>query len=190
MIRIFLSSLALFMMLMLGTAAQAQQWRQHLPNAKMLGGGEFRWWGFSIYTAKLWQQFTNKDGGLDQNASFALEITYHKSISRGRFVESSIDEIKRLHGSKYSSEKLHSWRQYMDKAFIDVKSGDQLIGVYLPGAGCRFYSQQQLLADIPDESFARAFFSIWLAPRTKDSDLRQQLMGAKKSSSTNNGSAM
>lgn len=190
MSRGFLSTLFVFVMLVSGNAVQAQQWRQHLPNAKMLGGGEFRWWGFSIYTAKLWQQITNKDGGLDQSASFALEITYHKSISRERFVESSLDEIKRLHAGKYSSEKLNSWRQYMDKAFIDVKSGDQLVGVYLPGIGCRFYSQQQLLADIPDESFAQAFFSIWLDPRTKDSNLRQQLMGPGKSSSTNNGSAM
>lgn len=183
---LFLSST----LLCCAAGAQAQVWKQHLPQAKMLGGGEFRWWGFSIYTARIWQQTPNKDGGLDQNASFALEITYNKSISRERFVDSSIDEIKRLHGDKFNSDKLKLWRQYMEKAFIDVKSGDQLIGVYLPGIGCRFYSQQTLLAEIPDESFANAFFSIWLDPRTKDSNLRQQLLGNNKSSAAITGPSM
>ncbi|MBC3875462.1 chalcone isomerase family protein [Undibacterium flavidum] len=176
-----LCSFSLAFTILLSSSVYAETWRQHLPQAKMLGGGEFRWWGFSIYTAKLWQQTPNKDGGLDPGATFALEITYSKSISRERFVDSSIDEIKRLHENKYSAEKLLTWRQYMEKAFIDVKSGDQLIGVFLPGVGCRFYSQQKLLAEIPDEAFANAFFSIWLDPRTKDTNLRQQLLGPNKS---------
>ncbi len=190
MMRAYLKIIFLASAMLFTGIASAQTWKQHLPQAKMLGGGEFRWWGFSIYTAKIWQQTPNKDGGLDQSASFALEITYNKSISRERFVDSSIDEIKRLHGSKYNAEKLGMWRQYMEKAFIDVKSGDQLIGVYLPGVGCHFYSQQTLLAEIPDEAFAKAFFSIWLDPRTKDSNLRQQLLGKNKSSATNTGSSM
>ena len=78
----------------------------------------------------------------------------------------------------------------LEKAFVDVKSGDQLIGVYLPGIGCRFYSQQALLAEIPDEIFANAFFSIWLDPRTKDSNLRQQLLGNNKSTAAITGSSM
>jgi len=188
--RSYLQILFLSSTLLWCTGADAQVWKQHLPQAKMLGGGEFRWWGFSIYTAKIWQQTPNKDGGLDQSASFALEITYNKSISRERFVDSSIDEIKRLHGSKHNAEKLAMWRKYMEKAFIDVKSGDQLIGVYLPGIGCRFYSQQTLLAEITDEAFANAFFSIWLDPRTKDSNLRQQLLGNNKSSAAITGSTM
>lgn len=190
MMRSSLNILLLIATMLFYPTANAQIWKQHLPQAKMLGGGEFRWWGFSIYTARIWQQTPNKDGGLDQNASFALEITYKKSISRDRFVDSSIDEIKRLHGDKFNSDKLRQWRQYMEKAFIDVQSGDQLIGVYLPGIGCRFYSQQNLLAEIHDETFANAFFSIWLDPRTKDNNLRQQLLGNNKSATAITGSSM
>lgn len=190
MMRSALNILLLIVTMLFYPTANAQIWKQHLPQAKMLGGGEFRWWGFSIYTARIWQQTPNKDGGLDQNASFALEITYKKSISRDRFVDSSIDEIKRLHGDKFNADKLKLWRQYMEKAFIDVQSGDQLIGVYLPGIGCRFYSQQNLLAEIPDETFANAFFSIWLDPRTKDNNLRQQLLGNNKSATAITGSSM
>lgn len=161
-------------------AEPTQNWRQVLPQAKLLGSGEFRWWGFSIYTAKMWQQAPNKEGGLDPKASFALELTYHKSISRARFVDSSIDEIRRIHGKQFDEDKLSLWRQYMEKAFTDVSSGDQLIGVFIPGKGCQFYSQHRLLAEISDEIFASVFFSIWLDPRTKDQQLRQQLLGNSK----------
>lgn len=154
-------------------SSYAEIWRKEIPDAKMIGSGEFSWWGLSIYTAKLWQ----RSGNFQANDIFALEITYHKSISRERFVNTSIEEIKRLHGDQYSSAQLQQWRGHMEKAFTDVRTGEQLIGVYLPKIGCRFYNQRALLAEINDESFAQAFFSIWLDPRSKDLNLRKQLLG-------------
>jgi hypothetical protein len=162
------------------SSAHANVWRTEIPQAKLIGSGEFSWWGLSIYSAKLWQAPGSPSTGFDAMQRFALEITYHKSISRSRFVDTSVDEIKRLHGSAYSAEQLQAWRTYMEKAFMDVKSGDQLIGVHIPDFGCRFYSQNKLLAEIPDEKFSKAFFSIWLDPKSKDTALRAQLMGQSK----------
>jgi len=151
--------------------AHAALWQQDLPQAKVLGSGELRWFGLHIYSAKLWTEsliFNAKD-------SFALELTYQRTISRERFVDTSIDEIKRLHGDSISVEVLQRWKSHMERAFTDVKSGDQLIGVHLPKIGCRFYSRDKLLAEIKDTEFADAFFSIWFDPRSKDSGLREQL---------------
>jgi len=158
-------------------SAQADVWRKDIPQAKLIGSGEFSWWGLSIYSARLWQETEVKNTTFNPQQGFALEITYHKSISRERFVDTSIDEIKRLHGDNFNQEQLQQWRSYMAKAFTDVKSGDQLIGVHVPQFGCRFYSQSKLLAEIPDEKFSKAFFSIWLDPRSKDKQLRAKLMG-------------
>jgi hypothetical protein len=157
-------------------SVSATEWRKEMPMAKLIGSGEFTWWGLSIYTAKLWQETSS----FNPQEKFSLEITYHKTISRDRFVETSIDEIKRLHGSKFSPETLAQWRLHMQKSFTDVKSGDQLIGVSVPNYGCRFYSNKKLIAEIPDEKFAAAFFSIWLDTRSKDSDLRRHLLGQEK----------
>ena len=161
--------------------AQADVWRKDLPQAKLVGSGEFSWWGLSIYSAKLWQESGTVGTVIfNPQQSFALEITYHKSISRERFVDTSIDEISRLHGTSFNAEQMQQWRSYMNKAFTDVKSGDQLIGVHVPQFGCRFYSQSKLLAEIPDEKFSNAFFSIWLDPRSKDRQLRANLIGQTK----------
>lgn len=154
----------------------AQEWRKDLPQAQILGSGEFTWWGLSIYTASLWHSSSK----FNPDEDFALEITYHKNISRDRFVEASIDEIKRLQGSKLTTEQLQTWRTYMQKSFVDVKPGDQLIGVKLAKRGCRFYSKEKLISEINDEAFAQAFFAIWLDSRSKDQDLRARILGKSK----------
>ncbi len=54
----------------------------------------------------------------------------------------------------------------MSQAFVDVKDGTRITGVFLPEQGCRFYVDGQLQHVIDDPEFARAFFSIWLDPQT------------------------
>lgn len=154
----------------------AANWRDDLPNSKLIGSGELRWMMLHIYSAELYME----EPVFDPQKKFALVLTYHKSISRDRFVETSLDEIKRLKGSTVDTETLKKWKGYMEGAFADVKSGDQLIGVHLPNVGCRFYSKDKLLTEISDTAFADAFFSIWFDPRSKDKDLRKKLTGASK----------
>lgn len=168
--------LAVLLAIPVSLPAQANVWREQLPQAKPLGSGDLRWFGLRIYTAKLWSEQTR----FDPNSPFALELTYHRSISREQFVSSSLDEITRLFGNRYPAPTLKRWEAEMQRAFIDVKEGDQLIGVYQPNVGCRFYSSRQLLAEIRDPEFAKAFFAIWFDERTKDSGLRAQLLGSRK----------
>lgn len=154
---------------------QAMQWQQEMPQARLIGSGDLRWFGLHIYSAKLWTESLT----FDPKASFALELTYRRNITRERFVDTSVDEIKRLYGDTISNDMLTVWRSHMTKAFTDVKSGDQLIGVHMPKIGCRFYSRDKLLAEIRDTDFAHAFFGIWFDPRSKDNELRKQLTGAR-----------
>jgi hypothetical protein len=51
--------------------------------------------------------------------------------------------------------------------------------VFIPNQGSRFYSRNKLLADIRDPEFAKAFFAIWFDARSKDKDLRAQLLGSQ-----------
>ncbi|WP_157670647.1 chalcone isomerase family protein [Chitinibacter sp. GC72] len=158
--------------------AHANAWREPIPQARAIGSGDLRWFGLKIYTARLWSEQSRFDPAAPA-APFALELTYHRSISREQFVKTSLDEITRLFGNRYPAATLKRWEAEMQRAFTDVKEGDQLIGVYLPNAGCRFYSRSQLLAEIRDPEFAKAFFAIWFDERTKDSGLRAQLIGGR-----------
>jgi hypothetical protein len=67
----------------------------------------------------------------------------------------------------------------MRALFPDVAAGDSLSGLYLPGRGARFFHNGEPLGEIDDAQFARAFFSIWLDPRTSAPDLRAALLGER-----------
>ena len=151
----------------------AATWRDDLPQAQALGGGEMRFLGFRIYHATLWADQKPFQPG----RAFALQLTYHRSIARDRLVQTSIGEIRRISRPAIDTATLARWETALRGAMVDVAEGDQLIGVYLPERGMRLYSEQKLLADIEDPALARAFFAIWLDPATRDQGLRRQLLG-------------
>jgi hypothetical protein len=150
-------------------------WRAELPGAVAVGSGELRWFGFRIYDAALW----SGQQPFDPAARFALQLTYHRSISRERLAQTSLDEMRRLGTAPGDASLREQWETRLRNAFIDVEAGDQLIGVHLPGYGMRLYDRRKLVADIPDPKLARAFFDIWLNEASRDQALRRQLLGGR-----------
>ena len=140
--------------------AVAGQWRLHLV-------------GFRLYSARLWT-----DGqGQDWARPFALELLYHRALTRDSLIQASLQEMQRLGGGGVTPQQLANWAQIMETAFTDVRPGMRIAGLYLPGAGCRFYVDGRLTAEVRDAAFARAFFAIWLGPRARDPQLRLRLLG-------------
>lgn len=163
--------LMLFPLLLSGSALAA--WQEALPDARLVGGGELRLFGFRVYSAQLWSPVAP----FTADAPFALQLTYHRSISREDLVGASLKEIRRLNGERVSDAQLRSWQAEMRRAFIDVKPNAQITGVYLPDRGARFYVGTRLQHEIADADFARVFFAIWLDPRTRNPELRARLLG-------------
>lgn len=69
----------------------AADWRTDVPQARLLGAGEFTWFGFSVYSARLFGEQTEQV--FEQ--PFALELTYKRNITRDALVDTSVDEIRR-----------------------------------------------------------------------------------------------
>ncbi|WP_457977520.1 chalcone isomerase family protein [Ectopseudomonas composti] len=171
-----LCSTLLLTLALVGSLAQANSqagWREQLPQANLIGSGDFSWFGFSVYNAKLWSPVER----VDFTQPFALELTYRRTISRDTLVDTSLDEIRRINGEPLDREQQNAWAQQMSQAFVDVKDGTRITGVFLPDAGCRFYVDGKLQHIIDDPEFARAFFSIWLDPQTRSPKLRAALLG-------------
>jgi hypothetical protein len=153
--------------------AASADWHALLPQAQALGGGDMTWFGLRIYRATLW----SASRPFDAAQPFALQLHYYRSISRERLVSTSIDEIRRLSPTPLPAPTLTRWEALLNTTFVDVRDGDELTGVYLPGKGMQLYDRQRLLAELNDEALARAFFDIWLNPDSRDQRLRQRLMG-------------
>ena len=145
--------------------------QQELPDARLSGQGTFRWYGLKIYDATLW---VGKSGYQNNSAKFILNLSYARELYGEKIAKASIDEIREL--GIGSGEQQQAWLGKMKALFPDVKEGSQISGVYLPGQAARFYLDGKLLGEINDAEFARAFFAIWLDPRTSASGLRKQLL--------------
>ena len=142
-----------------------------IPEVGEVGRGKFSRFGFSVYEARLWAP----SGRYVPHLPFALSLTYQWSIESARIVKSSLDEMAKL---GVPIDAYPQWRDQLARVLPDVAAGDTLTGVYQPGEGAIFYHQGKSTGRI-DDSLARAFFAIWLDPRTSEPSLRQALLGGK-----------
>lgn len=148
--------------------SDAEQWR-------VQGSGEMRWFGFSIYNAKLWR--SGERWQID--APYALELTYRRNISSEQLVNTSIEEMERL-GEK-DAQRLQRWRLALERVFPSVRDGDVIVGLHEPGRGARFFFNGSPTGSLNDARLAAAFFAIWLDPRTRAPDLRVRLLAEAES---------
>lgn len=164
--------LAAFIAALLATLASAAH--ANTDGLSLQGEGTLRWFGFKIYDAKFYaarpvvpQQIFEK--------RFALELWYAREFTGRSIAEVSMDEMRKLVASSASQHQ--RWLADMQRIFPDVKPGDQLRGVHEPGRGASFFYNNKPVGVIADPEFSRAFFAIWLDPKTVKPDLRRQLLG-------------
>lgn len=142
-----------------------------VPGAKVVGGGRLTWLGFHAYDAVLYAA----NARFADNAPFALELTYARKFKGAAIAERSIVEIRKL--GLADERELAEWQGLLAALFPDVVPGDRLTGVSQGDGALRFFHNGRALGVLNDERLRRAFFSIWLDPRTSAPDLRRKLLG-------------
>jgi len=158
-------------------AALPEQVTQLIPDWALQGKGEMRWFGLSLYEARLWvpSAASSSTRASPPDGHFALELQYARDITSQRLVEASIDQMKRF--GAIDEQRLGKWKLALERVFPNVKSGDVIVGVLKPNQGAEFYHQSRLSGRIDDLDFARTFFAIWLDERTSEPELRKRLLG-------------
>lgn len=156
-----------FLVLVLPTPSYAET-RVFSGNLKLqkYGTGELRRFGFLVYEAQLWA------GSSPSEPPIALQLTYKRDIAGHKIVDASVDHMRALGAEE---QQLGVWASAMAKIFPDVKSGDQIVGIYRPGVATFLYNNREI-GQINDPDFARLFFGIWLDPRTTEPRLRNRLL--------------
>jgi hypothetical protein len=144
------------------------------------GSGAVRFFGFKAYDAHLWQ--LPGGGDFSYARPFALDIRYDMNIKASDIVNTSLIELSRI--TPTPAEQLTRWGALMGTIFVDVKPGDRLVGVHLPGRGARFFLNGRLQGESAEVAFSEAFFKIWLDPATKRPELRARLLGQAATAST------
>ena len=131
--------------------------------------------GMHIYDVRLWAGKATVPAEW-QTVPFALELIYARTLFGSMVADRSLTEMKRQ--GDITSEVAQRWLALMKSLFPDVKDGDRITGVNVPGEGARFFVNGSLRGATKDVDFARVFFGIWLSPKTSEPALRKALLGS------------
>ena len=132
-----------------------------------------RVWGFEVYDARLWTPVGFRHSAYTQ-FPFALELQYLRKLEGAAIASRSIDEMRRV--GSFSDAQAQSWLTAMRELFTDVRQGERITGINLPGVGAEFWVNGQRAGVVKDPAFARLFFGIWLDERTSEPKMRAQLL--------------
>jgi hypothetical protein len=147
---------------------------QPLVPAGALGGqAKLSVWGFEVYNATLWVAPGFLQTTYEQHA-FALELAYLRDFAGSDIAKRSVSEMRRQKAISPLDET--RWEGQMRAVFPDVKAGERLTGVNLPGVGAQFRAKGRVLGEIRDPEFAKLFFGIWLSPQSSEPRMRQSLL--------------
>lgn len=164
-------------MALFGTQLWAQEpppeLRATLPVAALAGQATLRVWGFEVYHARLWVAPGFDATGYAQHP-FALELSYLRDFASADIAKRSLSEMRRQGAMESTVEA--RWEAQMRTVFPDVSASDRITGIHQPGVGAVFLGNGRRLGEIRDPAFAKAFFGIWLSPRTSEPRLRSALL--------------
>ena len=167
--------LAAAVLLSLSAAAVAMTRPQELGGSidatQPYGRGSLTWLVFTAYEATLWTDATS----WSMNAPFALTLTYRMSFTTEELVERTVDEMAKVSPTTLKAT-LGQYAAALRRAFPNVKDGDRITALHLPGSGVRFFHNGVKTAAIADPAFAEPFFGIWLSPKTSEPRLRAALL--------------
>lgn len=147
-----------------------------LPDARLHGRATLRFFGLDIYQASLWVP-AGFDPARWEQQTFALELAYRRDLQGRAIAQRSLAEMRRQ--DTLDETLADQWLTRMAALFPDVRRGDRITGVHLPGRGARFVVNGRELGEVADTRFARMFFGIWLAPQTSEPGLRTALLGLR-----------
>jgi hypothetical protein len=149
--------------------------QEQLKNLRLVGKGNYTYWGFDVYSASLWAS-DNALKPIDwAEQRLALDLLYLRDFAGKDIAKRSIDEIFKQ--SPISEEKANAWLKTLETVFPNVHKGENLTGVYIPNAGAQFFLNAKPVGMVNDLELVKRFFSIWLSPQTSAPDLRLKLFG-------------
>jgi hypothetical protein len=149
-------------------AADATHVDQVLTSAKLQGSGRLTWWGFNIYDAALYRSANLS------SPEFAMDVRYQKSFQGISIANRTVEEMRRI---GVPEAQAVNWGKQLASFMPNIQSGQTLTAIYSPKQGTVFYHEGKQIAQISGMDFPKAFFGIWLDPKTSAPSLREQLLG-------------
>ena len=147
-----------------------------IERLQLVGEGELRWFGLSIYEASLWTP-EGKFDSLPEHRHVALVIDYSRNIPSSKLVDSARTEWKRIGILDPRTER---WCRQVAQIWPDVRPGDRITTLVERGGATVFYFNDREIGRVPDPDFGPALLEIWLHPESRSDKLRRELTGGRR----------
>jgi hypothetical protein len=154
----------------LGNQAPSQNLKELIQDSLIVGSGKFTYFGLNIYQAK----YLSLESSIKN--SIALELKYSKNFSGESIANETIKQMRKIGVNHPNIEK---WGNDLKNIFPDIEKGHTLTGVYIPQKGTIFLHNGNKIGEMLGDEFSKAFFGIWLDPKTSAPELRTQLLSEK-----------
>jgi hypothetical protein len=132
------------------------------------GFSKLTFWGFHVYDVTLYRMANLS------SPEFALDIKYQKSFSGSSIADKTAEEMKKM---GVPNAQATIWGKELAEVLPNVEPGQTLTGIYSPKTGTTFFYEGKKIAQFPGAEFSKAFFGIWLDPKTSIPKLRTELLG-------------
>lgn len=143
----------------------------HIGDFKRVGNAQLKVMLWRVFDARLY----SATGQYDENAPFALSLTYLRSLDGEQIVDKSIEEILDQ-APQTDSNVISDWRNQLAAIIPDVSKDTTITGIRTVEGYTRFYEGETALGSINDPDFTRAFFDIWLGEKSSNPTLRSNLI--------------
>lgn len=151
---------------------------ERIPGAALCGKGAMRFFMWNVYEAELYAGEGECAGAAEMSSPLALRLRYLRDFKGKAIADRSVSEMRTAAPEETGDEiLLAAWHEKMKALFPDVKKGDSITGVYLPGEDSFFYVNGAEAGAVGDARFGKPFFSIWLSENTSAPSLRTALLG-------------
>ncbi|MEM7440587.1 MAG: hypothetical protein AAF393_13380 [Pseudomonadota bacterium] len=139
---------------------------------ELQGAATTRAWGLKLFDASLWQE---NAGRFSFNQKFALTLVYGWRFSKEAIADSTVSEIVRVEGGK-AADHARLRKQIVD-CIPDVRNGVRITGLAESASRVSLYVQGRKACTMNYPNLRQRFFSIWLAPTSRDRRAAKRLTG-------------
>jgi hypothetical protein len=132
---------------------------------------------FKVYVGGLYLEAPSKDAAaiLAADSARAVRMHFLRDLKKTQLTDAFSEGFEANAKEKAASQKASVDR--MLALVPDVKEGETMSFVYVPGKGTTLFAGDKALGTFEGKDFADALFSIWLGPKPPSEDLKKGMLG-------------
>ncbi|MCB0330624.1 MAG: chalcone isomerase family protein [Bdellovibrionales bacterium] len=141
----------------------------------LVSASRYKFWGFSVYSVALYQP----DGLIKdwEEHPLAFVLHYHRTLKPEDFLKTSRKLMAK--NPEYANRNDESSLLKFSSFIQEVKDGDRYTLLYSPEGTLKLIFQGQVLGEVRDKVFARAYLGMWLGKFPVKEDNRDCLLSGQ-----------